>query len=84
MVSRHVSDASIGELRARVDRLANAAADIQDRIESRSKRLATAVDGAHDPVQDRLFWVLARLDAQRQAAARQLALTSSKAAFADH
>ena len=80
MFNRHVPNASISELRARVARLTNAAADIQDRIESRSRRLASGTVSGHDPIQDRLFWVLARLSAQRQAAASQLALMSSNAA----
>lgn len=80
MFDRNGPNASISELRARVARLTNAAADIQGRIESRSGRLASTTVSGHDPVQRRLFWVLARLSAQRQAAASQLALMSSNAA----
>lgn len=79
MVTR---DMAISELRARVARLTSAAADIQSRIESRSRRLASASDseGSNDPVQDRLFWVLARLTAQREAAASRLAVMTRNAA----
>jgi hypothetical protein len=80
MFNRDAPNVSVDEWRARVARLTNAEADIRQRIESRSSRLASATVSGHDTVQDRLFWVLARLGAQRRAAAGQLALISSNAA----
>jgi hypothetical protein len=77
MSNRGVAKASMSELRARVARLTLAEADIWQRIESRSSRLVPTTVSGHDLVRDRLFWVLARLSAQRHAAVDELALVSS-------
>jgi len=76
MFNREAASVSSNELQERVARLINAEDDIRKRIDSRSRRLQSSTVDGHDPVQDRLFWVLARLGAQRQAAAVQLALIS--------
>ena len=80
MFNRKAPSVSIDELQERVARLTNAEDDVRKRIDSRSRRLESGTVDGRDPIQNRLFWVLARLGAQRQAAAVQLALISRNAA----
>jgi len=66
MVTREGAKISVDTLRQRIARLTEAETDIRQRIESRSGRAHSGAVGARDPVQDRLFWILARLGAQRR------------------
>ncbi len=73
MFKRHESIATPRELRARVARLTSAADHFQHRIEAHGRQFGPAKADGHKLVQDRMFWILARLHAQRQVAERQLA-----------
>ena len=75
---------SVDALRERIARLAEAEVDIRQRVESRSGRAHSSGLDAADPIRDRLFWVLARLGARRQAAEGQLGLGSKGATPPTH